>query len=93
MENQILFTCACHSPEHQLIISDFADESEIFISIHLSKKSFWKRLIYAVKYIFGHQCKYGAFDEIIFDSSTQQKLKNYLIQKEMLNNRLINDDK
>ena len=32
------------------------------MQIHLAKKSFWKRLVYGVKYIFGYKSKYGAFD-------------------------------
>ncbi|MBR1436345.1 MAG: hypothetical protein IJ584_14685, partial [Bacteroidales bacterium] len=54
---------------------------EVYIAVHLNKKPFWKRLKYAIKYIFGYQCKYGAFDEIILnpdDAERLQKVVDYL---------------
>lgn len=82
MKQTELFLCECHSPEHQFIVSYWDDDDgEVYVEIHLNKKPFWKRLKYAIMYIFGHQCKYGAFDEIILspdDAERLQKVVNYL---------------
>ena len=64
---QELLLCECNSSEHQMIMRYFEDdqESTIFVDIHLVKRTFWDRLKYAVKYLFGYKSKYGAWDEII----------------------------
>lgn len=85
-----LFICSCENTEHQIVFSWFEDEygSDVYATIHLRKRSFWERLKYGLKYIFGYQCKYGAFDEFIFNSNDArrlQKVVNFLKEE--------NDDK
>lgn len=69
--NRELFICSCHSTEHQIIVTYEDDEINgvkypiLYIHTHLNKKPFWKRLKYGIKYIFGYQSRYGAFDEFI----------------------------
>lgn len=88
MENYDLFVCSCHDLNHQFIISYDKfdnDEVELFLSIHLSKLSFFSRLIYGIKYILGYQSRFGAFNEIILDESQIKRLitlLNKTIQKE-----------
>jgi hypothetical protein len=68
-----LFICACHNTEHQLVVSYDEDEIDerkypmVYIHTHLAKRPFWQRVNYGLKYIFGYQCKYGAFDEFIIN--------------------------
>jgi hypothetical protein len=73
-----LLLCECESSEHQMIIRYFNDDEypEVYLDIHLAKKPFWHRIKYAFKYIFGYQCKYGAFDEFIFNEEHLQSLEN-----------------
>lgn len=85
MEDIII--CECSSIDHQITFRtiEYIEEdlkrlsilpeelNEVYINIHLNKKPFWKRVKYAIKYIFGYKCNYGAFDEIII---TKDKLKN-----------------
>ena len=73
-----LLICKCSSNEHQMIITVFEDEPEVFVDIHLTKQSFIKRLIYGIKYIFGYQCKYGAFEEVILDKTHINSLKEII---------------
>lgn len=78
-----LFICQCANTEHQLIFSYFPDdnENEVYVSVHLSPDRFWKRLVNAVKYLFGYRSKYGDFDEFIFrnqDADKLQSVVNYL---------------
>lgn len=66
--------CACHSVDHQMIFRPDEEETiqgpyrSIYVSIHLLKRPFWERVKYGFKYIFGYQCRYGAFDEMILDT-------------------------
>lgn len=66
--NELSFLCECSSAEHQFIIRYFEDEyPEIYMSVHLTKRSFWARLKHGIKYIFGYKSVYGAFDEFIMN--------------------------
>lgn len=66
--------CACHDVNHSMMYeTDVVDnEKFVYLSIHLNKVPFHKRLIYAIKYIFGHQNSFGAFEEFIIDKSNIQ---------------------
>lgn len=83
-ENVIdLLICECGDLDHQLILSYwptdiFPDQDpEISVNVKLNPaKPWWKRIIIAVKYIFGKKCKYGDFDEIVLKGEDYDKLKN-----------------
>lgn len=82
-----IMICGCHSTEHQMIILYSEDDGYpmVYIHTHLTKRPFLERLKYGIKYIFGYQSRYGAFDEFIFepkDSEKLQKVVNYLNQIE-----------
>ena len=66
-----LFICQCNNVEHQLIFSYFSDDEDrdVYVSVHLSPDSFWKRIWKSIKYIFGH------FDEFIFKKQDAGKLQ------------------
>ncbi len=70
--NKKLFVCECGSIEHQMVFMYENDEKhdieEVYLEVHLNNyMGFWKRLVHGIKYIFGFQSKYGAFDSIILD--------------------------
>ena len=46
-----------------------------YADIHLTTYSFWYRVKYGIKYIFGYKCRYGAFDEFIFNPEDAPKLQ------------------
>lgn len=80
---QDLVVCSCGDVSHQLIISIFdyttssgKNQADCFLQIHLNKLSFFERIKVAFKYIFGFQCKYGAFNEVIIDKTNAEKIKN-----------------
>lgn len=79
--------CECHSVEHIVLFSFDTNWDEVFMSFHLRKVGFWKRLIYGIKYIFGHQCNYGAFDEVILKAEDYQKIQNIADRLRELNKR------
>ena len=73
--------CSCHSPEHQLTFDmiDYGDGTKhASLYMHLAKKPFLKRVWYALLYIMGRQCKYGAFDEIVLDEKSALDLMENL---------------
>lgn len=80
MEDTSLFICACGDVSHQMIISKDEDPKDnyrqCFVSVHLNKLSFWERLKVGIKYIFGHQSKFGAFDELILTKDHAQDILN-----------------
>ena len=82
-----LLICSCHSTDHQMVVLYGEDDINgiiyptVYIHTHLSKRPLWERVKYGIKYIFGYQSRYGAFDEFIFNSEDSEKLQdiaNYL---------------
>lgn len=69
METHKCIICSCHDVKHIMIYEKDIRHNEkyVYLSIHLNKIPFYKRILYAIKYIFGHQSSLGAFDEIIID--------------------------
>jgi hypothetical protein len=77
MEN-LLLICSCHSTDHQMIIYRNTDPlygPEAYIHVHLVRRSFWYRLKYAIKYVFGYKSRYGAWDEFILDPTHVESLE------------------
>ena len=77
-ELEEIIICACGDVEHQMIIRSIDGDDDVYVSIHLVKLGFFKRLWYGIKYIFGYQCKYGAFDEIIITKKDKHKLSKVI---------------
>lgn len=88
MKQTEIFICECHSHEHQLQFwydpeEDLPDFRRIHTVMHLTThRNFFQRLKYAWKYLFGYKCRYGAWDEFIFSSENEEKLKEFLINKD-----------
>lgn len=72
-----IIICSCSSTEHQVVFKAFDEEiiKEVYMDIHLVKHSFWQRLKYGLKYIFGYKSRYGAWDEIILDKEHAPQLE------------------
>ena len=80
-----IFICECHSTDHQMVILYSEDNGYpmVYSNVHLNKRPFWERLKYGIKYIFGYKCRYGSFDEFIFNTDDAERLQevvNYLKQ-------------
>ena len=71
MEKPELILCACYSHEHQFTFTKDEDDGEktVYLTVHLTQRPFWKRVWYSLHYIFGHQCNYGAFDEVVLNDT------------------------
>lgn len=48
-----LIVCDCGDIEHQLVVSAYDDEDEVYIAVHLSWRPFRKRLLPALRYLLG----------------------------------------
>lgn len=73
--------CQCDSIEHQIYFTWIEDEDsdgEVYMEIHLAPITFWKRLKHGIKYIFGHRCIYGDFDEVILRKEDAHKLERII---------------
>ena len=76
------FRCSCGTHEHMFIINwddDWDKEDyewcEVWISYHLQHGSPWhRRVIQAIKHIFGHKSRYGDFGNIGLDRDTIKRL-------------------
>jgi hypothetical protein len=53
---------------------------DLYLGIHLDNCGgrFWRRLWYAVRYLFGYKSRYGAWDELILDVETACKLRGVI---------------
>jgi len=79
--NKELILCKCGSMEHQIVFIwfDNDDDKEVFAQVHLTtNKTFWKRIISGVRYIFGYKSRFGNFDEIILTNDHVEGLKNVI---------------
>jgi len=75
MEEEEVLICQCGSVDHQLTFFCDKEDNIVYCHIHLSNyKTFFKRLICGIKYIFGYKTKYGDFDSFIFKHQHVEKL-------------------
>ena len=75
MDDRLFFICECNSMEH--IYAFWYDEelNQIYFEPYLhTERNFFGRLLYGLKYIFGHKSNYGAFDEIIIKPKDLEKI-------------------
>jgi hypothetical protein len=70
-----LLICNCSSTEHQIIVEHDSEDNLVYCHIHLVQQGFWKRVKAGLKYIFGYKCKYGQWEEFIFDHKHADKLR------------------
>ncbi len=78
MKEKDFILCDCSSNEHQIIIFYDEDCNLVYVSIHLSKFNFFKRLIFGIKYIFGYYCKYGHWEEFIISKNNINEFKDII---------------
>lgn len=80
MEKEEILHCACHSLDHIALIQYDKEDLNCYLSVHLTKLPFFKRLWHGIKYIFGFASSYGDFDEFIWDIETVDRLLSILNQ-------------
>ena len=79
MKDKITLICKCMSSEHQVSFWHDEEDDELYCEPHLvNHNSFIRRIVVAIKYIFGYTSKYGQWDCTIFKDEDLKKLKEYL---------------
>ena len=77
-----IFVCSCGSLEHHMMFWYDEEEKLLYTEVHLRTwHNFFRRLWYGLKYAFGYKCRFGAWDEFLFDTENEQKLYNHLKEK------------
>ena len=71
-----LFLCDCSSSEHQIIFHADPESGQVFCHIHLSQRPFLKRIVYGLRYIFGYHCRYGHWEEFIWNPEDAPNLRS-----------------
>jgi hypothetical protein len=88
-----IIICECNNTQHQMVFHYDEGDSypTVYVHVHLNKLSFFKRLVYGIKYIFGYQSRYGAFDEFIVDNRDLKKFKEIVkyLSKAKLGKKLL----
>jgi hypothetical protein len=85
-ESAEIFVCDCNSREHQIVFQYDFDDNYVYCHIHLSQYSFWKRVKVAIKYILGYKCKYGNWEEFIWNVDDAPKLEE--MAKRLIKNKM-----
>lgn len=74
----LFIECECTTLEHTMRFTYWKEEDpsedRVYVHIYLYRASFWKRLVCAVKYLFGYRSKYGDYDEVIIDPTKAKQI-------------------
>ena len=71
--------CSCGACEHQAIIAADPDDGLLFVEFHLvTWQNILRRWWVAVRYVFGHRSRFGAWDELVIDRGQVEALRDYL---------------
>ena len=66
-------SCECHSDEHTLRFA-YDEDGDLYTSVYLNQyRGFWKRVLVAIKYVFGYKSRYGDWD--CFVANSPEKIK------------------
>lgn len=76
---EITVYCVCRSREHQFSLTFDPELARAYLEVHLGHyRSFFKRLWYGIRYIFGHRSNYGDWDCTIIHLEEARKLRDLL---------------
>jgi hypothetical protein len=71
--------CSCTTPEHTLHFSFHeTDKDSVYLHYFLENGVWYKRLWFAVKYLFGYKCRYGHFGETVIEKEQAEKIISIL---------------
>jgi len=80
-KDTLIQICACYSFEHQVIFWWCEEDKMLYAHFHLhTRDCFFKKLWLGLKFAFGYKCKYGAWDEFIFDEENLKQLYEFLLK-------------
>lgn len=75
-------TCNCFSPDHTMRFcydGEMEGDELCWAEVQLHQyRSFWARVVVAVRYIFGYESRYGHWDCTTIDLAEGRRLRNFL---------------
>jgi len=79
-EHSIVISCECSSKEHNIQLSYYDDPAdwEMYVSFHLVRHGFFRRLWRAIKYVLGYHCRYGEWDELLIGTRDAREIGAFL---------------
>lgn len=81
------FECACNSPEHLIRVYYDPSDNTITVDMYMHQyRSFWKRLLTSVKYLFNYKCMYGHWDSFLLKDGDIDRLLLILATQKRKNN-------
>jgi hypothetical protein len=87
---ELTVRCQCHSADHTIFFDYDGAYGDLYMTIHLNTfRSFWKRLWYGLKYAFGYQCRFGAWDEVIIKPQDCAPIRSLLDKRESYHSKFV----
>jgi hypothetical protein len=73
--------CDCNCTEHTLRFTRYfgLDDFDRYLEVDIylvHYMSFLRRAWHGIRYIFGYKCKYGAFDNVLLNKKSVEKLRD-----------------
>jgi hypothetical protein len=83
------FRCSCGHNEHQFEFTsyDWEDGPDANMQAFLANKVWYRRLLIAMKYVFGHKSVYGHFDEVCLNIEDVTRLRKWCEEFEALSEK------
>jgi len=69
-----LIVCDCGDLEHQLVVSAYDDEDEVYLAVHLAERPFWRRVLPALRYLIGKTKHDAHYVEMVLFPDAAQRL-------------------
>lgn len=71
--------CGCKQMEHTIRFMYFDDDKDfVYVDYHLPCNRLHKRILSAIKHIFGYKSKNGDFGDAVWDKEMVEKCVNFL---------------
>jgi len=91
-DNEFLMRCACYSAHHHAMLTHEPDDQrgnkikgehdDWYLSVFLSRFSFWKRIGMAARYVFApRMVNYGHYAEIVLRSEDVDALAEFIARR------------
>lgn len=72
------FECGCEQLDCLIRMSYIEDEEDIlYVSHHLPRAGFFKRLWRGIKYILGYRSLFGEFGEVVWEKATVEQYTKF----------------
>lgn len=70
--------CGCGDPAHHLLFTLDDEDPQVWLHYQLLLEPWYKRVWYGLRYIFGHQSRYGMYGELVINESNIDKFQEII---------------